>query len=574
MCAFDVPAAHAGHWEVVPRSETGELNTGTVSFVFSWQDDPDDDPDLYTDEYPVSSGTTHDGKASGGGGGSFDAVGGPGEVSAEGLKFKLKLRYVPDNEDDVAQGPVYIKVVLVAYADVTDDDGSSYRDASKEHVSATVTPPGNIVSGSLILNDMSYAGTAKAERRTATFYVKVEPEDAANPIDIGGASAKASLDGDRFGGGAPLIGVGAALAHFTGEIKDIRLSISSDIEPSWKKHEGELPDKYKKWIIDADGQRVFGPDPSKARLVAKDFFGTNDIWAVVCSPTGNAMTVESAAQWKGTQWMGSAQFNAIHRDFDAPTFTWAKPSGAIGGNTASSSLDLTITGDGRGHFIRGINLGGDKFGNLSNSSSTVALLVSDSFVGLNSEYTVNWHLPVEDETEGHVEPRATHELRSPDDFRDGDVALEPGSHLNATFRLGGPWYLQDAITGVGKGFQGGANIGGDDRVAFLLEKIGELIESYDLGAEQSTNCPFTADVWNRSSEMGLVPNGASITECKMVYPYVVFYYDLHNWSYDTYGVNGYFDREAKTIRKPTSDSPLYAGRFERKSRSGEESPNG
>ena len=255
MCAFEVPAAHAGYWEFVPRSETGELSTGTVKFIYSWQDYPGDSLDRYIDEYPVYSDVSPDGRANGGIGSGFEAMGGPGESSVEGLQFKVQLRYVPDDADDVPQGPVYVKVVLQGSAYAEDGVYGGTRNTSKEHASVTVTPPGNIVPGSLILNSHSHPyWTSKSE--TSTFYVKVEPDDASNPVDVGGATVKGSLDGDRFtDDDEPMFGMGSASASFIGEIKDFSLGISRVGAPSPKKMSAPDFDANRDEYIDADGVR-------------------------------------------------------------------------------------------------------------------------------------------------------------------------------------------------------------------------------------------------------------------------------------------------------------------------------
>ena len=105
--------------------------------------------------------------------------------------------------------------------------------------------------------------------------------------------------------------------------------------------------------------------------------------------------MESAAEWKGTQWMGSTQFNANQSGFTSPTFQWTKPSGAIGGRTSDSSLDLTIADAGIGNYVQGIGLGGDAGGQGMTSTSNAKVTVSDPNVTLSSDYTVNWHVPFE-----------------------------------------------------------------------------------------------------------------------------------------------------------------------------------
>ncbi len=75
-------------------------------------------------------------------------------------------------------------------------------------------------------------------------------------------------------------------------------------------------------------------------------------------------------------------------------------------------------------------------------------------------------------------------------------------------------------------------------------------------------------------ELGLAPNDLAISNAKMTFPYLVIYYDVDRWEYDTYDRNGYVGREVKNLRKPTADSPLYAGVFKPKDYPNDGQPDG
>jgi hypothetical protein len=393
-------------------------------------------------------------------------------------------------------------------------------------------------------------------------------------------------------------GMGLASASSVFEIKSINtrnVYITSNIETSYKKVSdlSQLPIK-----VEPDGS--FSIDESKLRpstplytFVAPPSppdpnfnpFQAIGPWAVQIERVPNTpMTVASVAQWVAVpnaspafrHWLGGVVFTAHTDAFDAATsYQWTLPPDSVPNTTNSPAVrDFTAAPPNSQDSYHGIKLGSQANGSDLTTNSSVYVQATDSDGSLSDSYNVNWHLPVEDEQRRATYPRADQEVRNPVDFRQGDVALEVGSHLNAKFRLGTLWYLQDFITGFGKGFQGGSQIGSNEKLAFLLEKIGELIENIDLGAEQSTNCPFTPNVYARSKELGLVDPDLDISNAKMTYPYIVFYYDVHAWDYDAYDGHGYRGREQKFLRKPTDDSPFYAGNFERKSYTGDEQPNG
>jgi hypothetical protein len=378
--------------------------------------------------------------------------------------------------------------------------------------------------------------------------------------------------------------------YFRAERVDIGVAITSDIETSWKKWTGaasDLPDAYKK--RDSSGKLTDQPN-NKAELVAPhsvDF--SKDIWKIACLRDADGkMTVESAARFSKS-WFAWQTFTANTSGFGAETtYNWTLDGTFKQPLYFDSSLNPTTNGSKAKNLhvlpksawdLSKIDLGGSRDGQGMTRSSTLSVKATDPSSGqsLSDSYSTNWHLPYENAAQVGKDPVSRIEIREPFDFREGDTALL-NNPLKCTFRSGTLWYLQDGITQFGKSFSAAANGTSEKpQLTFILDKIGELIASTDLGGEKMEGVTFTQEAWdfsnNLQTEWGYgpyIPDGATSDHCKMVHPYLVFFYDTAHWSADSYGPNGYEGLAKKDLTYPQSNSPRVAGKFELMQRPGDD----
>lgn len=188
------------------------------------------------------------------------------------------------------------------------------------------------------------------------------------------------------------------------------VSISSDIEPSWKKWTGAasaLGDAYKK--RDAAGHVTSEIDPAKAVQVAGA--GTpdtlDDVWKLMCLRAGNGkMTVESAADWVKSsdpslsfeKWLGGSRFTANVIGLSFPTYMWTEPANSHYQNDRVQTPnvdDLSPAPPTLATSYYGILLGSQPDGSDLTKSSTIKVKAQDNLGTLEDNYSVNWHLPIE-----------------------------------------------------------------------------------------------------------------------------------------------------------------------------------
>ena len=389
MCAGNVRVAHAGYWTVEPipgypsytsPDEYARLLAEREAAIRQrypgqWSGVSSSPPPTYPGSYtpkPWPEAPVENSWVQGGTEATASGIGGKASVTYNSNVYAV-LRYVPNWTRDVNGNyvpdpadrptrPFYLKVHVTGYGVAGEGDGSGeVRVPSREHLKFILTPqgaePGKEVSP---LPSDFYDSGASYMVTNRDFYIKVVPDGSLiQTVALVKVDADGHLDGGRTtttGGDSSSTrwNHGSTRIYFAvnGEMTSYSLSISNPIEPSWKKFVGVLPQEYQK-LVNINGVWVWQPDPSKAQLVAKDFFGTNDIWKIICSPVNNVMTVESAAEWHSTRWLGSMRFDANQNGFSSPTFAWTKPIGAIGGSASSPSLYLTIADDGLGNIVNG-----------------------------------------------------------------------------------------------------------------------------------------------------------------------------------------------------------------------------
>lgn len=373
---------------------------------------------------------------------------GAGEASSEG-SLNLVLRYQPrQNYDDATDsatpdptdkptGLLYLKVTVSPSVTARDGNGTqSYNVADKAHVSVSIVPGGDASSVKQDLAEQTIERT-KVIHGQKTFYLKFDASDGGGEPGPNGSTlyivplvsfkAKATLDRDRqtfrssWNSTEWNEGRVGANMEVRAEMTQYFLSISSNIEDSWKKLEGDLPQEYQK-RVNVNGVWEWQPDSDKAQLV----WAHPQIWRVKSRHGADgSMTVESAADYLydvsagnilNEQWYGAlspANLTANPQGFSLPDYEWSLQGGQVMPNT-SSQLDrhasdlqqLNIAVGDQGTDIdnyaitSGIGLGGTD--TLGTKSTTLTATVRETdpsrpAVILNTGYTINWHTPSEND---------------------------------------------------------------------------------------------------------------------------------------------------------------------------------
>ena len=406
------------------------------------------------------------------------SLGGPASITYKSAVYAV-LRYWP-NQIQNAQGnwvndpadskpsePFYLKVRMRGSGGAADaTDSGETRNPKSESLALTVSPMGGVTGAPVSLGpwDIFDLGNSKSFYANRDFYLKIKPSGAlVQTVSLISIAAMGALTGNRttptYSGGSPRWNHGSTRISLgvDSELTSYYMEISDGSGDSWKKLTGDLPTEYKKWGTDANNKLVLVPDPNLAELVSPPGV-VPQVWRVKSlRASDGSITVERAAEWRGSQWMGSIQFNTICPGFTSPTFSWTKPSGAIGGNTSASSLDLTIVGDGRGHYIRGINLGGDAGGKGMVSTSDAKVTVSDSNATLSNVYKVNWHVPNEWGSKPKTAPGPNRLFDQPGYIVDsnGNYKLTIGANRTVNFKVEAPVTQFKLVT---KDSVGGASV--------------------------------------------------------------------------------------------------------------------
>ena len=443
MCAVNVPQAHAGEWEIVqPESgsiynpdyaewlaEVTELYPGNIVRKTAWPPDnnPNGQPVLKDSTRPLAPGYIY-WYAEGSGITSHfqpyaESLGGAASASYQGTP-KVKLRYVQDtvtNADgvqvpdvkDVPTGKFYLKVTAFAAAASRDaSQPGQVRNPAKESVSVSVSAVGDAIPLTNQSVNTSNTVNRKYLYRSRTFLVPVEPQgQLTKTVDVVAFNVKGALSANRFttinngGYGPPSIwnqGYAQFWVQFNTGVTPYKVRVSSDIEPSWKKHEGELPDEYKK-RVQVGNTWPLQPDPDKAQLASPPN-ASPQIWRVKCQPDANGtMTVERRATMNlGTApdgeatifWYGGGTFTAHTPGMTSPNLQWD-----VNANIDAYNGNPLVLVDHPSYIPFGpktLNLGTGK--DLPTTSTTVNVTATDSVVPaltLSGSYTVNWHEPLE-----------------------------------------------------------------------------------------------------------------------------------------------------------------------------------
>lgn len=424
MCVFDVPAAHAGQWEIVPLNwqmpnYQAEILRRFPSRIESEEYSPPNGglyptPPVDTGRHTLSE---------------VGPIGGQGKVSYNG-PLKVVLRYRPSSTTDVPTGKIYLKVQVIPIAWA--QDGNPFasspkqtRVPSREHISVTITPGGDANANAITLNENTRGSSDyRYGMETAPFYLQVEPDlDANNEmlVTVSNLALESRLDNFRvtvnLAGqphyGAPSTPVvtwndGHVVGNFylKSELTSYFSFISSDIETSWKKGTGALPEIYTK--LGADGTPRYGSQQVAGQNTPND--ASDDVWKLECiQGSDGSMTVESAATWNFENvftpegessptyfWYGSGVFTAHHTGFNSPTYSWKvnANTGVEDGDTLTL-IDYTSSNP---FGPRRLDLGTGR--HLPTRSSAIAVTVTDPMVSITGHYSVNWHEPLENPIKG------------------------------------------------------------------------------------------------------------------------------------------------------------------------------
>lgn len=438
MSAFNVPLGHAGEWQIVPAFDSAEEAAryqGTFS-LYPYGEDQGTEVHPFIDHLRIDDqgGATP---------GDVEIVaesyenGGAAGVTMDGtlhsiLQWNPSMitnaagELVPDPEDTPPPF-VYLRIEAQAYADATDvyavDPEEGYvRQPQKEHATATLS----IVGLSDPVTATTQVNTDGTLAQALMNQIIKVPSNGQIILTTPVATVHADghLGSSRFT--IPMVngvsqqplqnpGQARAGARYKATLMPYHLSISSDIEPSWKKLTGELPDKYKK-RINVNGVWEWQPDPDKAQVVSAD----PQIWRVKCRRGADgSMTVERAATWReqndpedsAGNWYGSAlRVSANSQGFNNPQFQWQVSGGTPGPSLqeqidqGEQTLKLYHIWDGFWRNV-GLNLGGfvpspeSNYGDLGfTRQSTFDVTAKEATIpgiSLTSKYTINWHPPID-----------------------------------------------------------------------------------------------------------------------------------------------------------------------------------
>jgi hypothetical protein len=201
-----------------------------------------------------------------------------------------------------------------------------------------------------------------------------------------------------------------------------------------------------------------------------------------------------------------------------------------------------------------------------------------------AQYDVKWHLPAEnvEDNEGQIKLDTTIKVLTPDEFRNGDFALD-GGMLDCAFWYRREYWLSDRDLDDYVGpFVGEiiSNIPKPPLALVLMKFTGISLSLPDNELPRQTNCPNNQAAWDEArllTNRGVracipVPSAGDPPfqwqECEMFYPLLSVHYDDHFLTYDAYGANGYLGRKGKWERLPNDTSPKYAGEYRKKSQIG------
>ena len=217
-------------------------------------------------------------------------------------------------------------------------------------------------------------------------------------------------------------GSGTANIELKAALTNYYVDISSDIQPSWRKHEGALPPDY---TLNTDAFRLNpGLTPQIWRLKNKrnaDGSITVDSVALWLDPYADGHQPPLAHSIQTANWFGgTGNTTANYAGFNNPNFHWSLSGGSLCEGYGGPGLDVDIAKDSQtirlpkrmagfaeGYDILrwpvGINLGG--FGSdpsvagapnsLGVNISTISVTTTDSNLSLTNTYQVNWHKPID-----------------------------------------------------------------------------------------------------------------------------------------------------------------------------------
>ena len=181
----------------------------------------------------------------------------------------------------------------------------------------------------------------------------------------------------------------------------------------------------------------------------------------------------------------------------------------------------------------------------------------------SDKYTVNWHLPAENVVEdtSKLVSDSRPSIIEPYSFNAGQVAGH-NMMLDAQFRFGQGWWMQDGVAGAGAALQLVSNLDKPDPELVILYITGQYLSSTDLGLTESGGVQNTETAWNESvKHPGLVDGDATYANSVMYHPLLVQHWDDHWLDYDVYGAHGYNGRGSKIRRSPQEGFPKAAGHF-------------
>ena len=419
MCAVNVPAAHAGYWEFVPlptdysarQAEASERYPGNIEVKiastwtgYGYKPYPEK-PELSTSSYPLAE-MIYDTQGGGSGsfGGSSYSTGGEGSVVYSGT-IQVKLRYVQDtivddngdevpDPEDVPRTPFSIKVTASSSLSAQDGTGNGdVRMTSKESVSAAITPAGNGTTQP-DASDVQSSSLGKYLDSYRTIYVLVDPQgELTKTVPIIKFDTKASLGDQRVTQTGDSSdenshwnnGSAQNWSRFSSTVTDYGLFISSNLEPSWKKFDGDLPQEYKK-RVNVAGVWEWQPDPDKAQPVS----GDPQIWRVKCRRGADgSLEVESAATWVYAAWKGKVSLSANPIGFFSPQYYWS----LSGGGSVAYSPDWTLNTWDLSSEANSVILPDSE--SLPTSTFEVKVTNPNPALSLTANYNVHWHYPYE-----------------------------------------------------------------------------------------------------------------------------------------------------------------------------------
>lgn len=346
-----------------------------------------------------------------------------------------------------------------------------------------------------------------------------------------------------------------------------QVTISSEIDQSWKKFSGTLPPAAYR-VRNSQGILTDQPNQNAQLINARAH-----IWKLRCLPVSrhsiNVESVEDSSVWNN-QWCALNSFQAnlttpsvntqYEWKYEGPGDNYDKPFGerfTWAGATANTRLAFGESDP-------------------TNKSGTISVTVTETNqYPVFYHYHVLWHLPIENSKALKVRRDANFVVFGPKSYEEHPVGVGHGSIIDGTFELNkGQPLISGFIEGAAPVFDMASVAAGvmkEHILEIFLKAVSLTLDEQANGGfkEGIEHVPNNSDTWTESvmitnkERYNCVPAGSTWNECQMFKPFVVLHYDKYPYLCDEFNVHGYHGQEVESKWLPAQENYVrYAGVYE------------